>query len=352
MFIVIAILAFGVLIFVHELGHFMAAKACGVKVTEFAMGMGPRLWKHQGRETVYSLRLLPIGGFCAMEGEDEASSDPRAFVNQAVWKRLIILAAGSFMNFLLGLVLVLALFWSAVGFSSPVIAGFQEGCPYEGLLQAGDEIWRVNGERVYFAANFSEYAPQGDEQGLVDLVLIRDGKKLRLEDCALTPVEYSLPDGTTEVKYGIYFAVEEATFLSRIRYSWYSCLDFVRMVRMGLVQLFSGQASMSDMSGVVGMVDIINETGQSAATAAEGLENVIYLVAFIAVNLAVMNMLPIPALDGGHILTLLITWVVERVFRRRVDPRIEGYIHYGGLILLVGLMVLVMFNDIVRIVAR
>lgn len=351
MYILIAILAFGLLIFVHELGHFMAAKACGVKVTEFAMGMGPKLLSKQGKETLYSLRALPIGGFCAMEGEEELSEDPRAFTNQSVPKRILILVAGSFMNFLLGFILILILYLPAGGFLSPVISDFFPECPYEGTLQRGDEIWSVNGQRIYFTANFSEYAAK-DPDGDLDLVLIRDGKKVRLDGYHMVPVEYKKDDGTTEMKYGIYFGVEEATALSRLKYSLYNCLDFVRMVKNGLVQLFTGKAAVSDMTGVVGIVDIINETGQSAESVSQGLENVVYLIAFIAVNLSVMNMLPIPALDGGHIFTLLIAWGWEKITGKKPDPRIEGYIHFIGLILLLGLMALVFYNDITRIIRR
>lgn len=351
MFIILAILAFGILIFVHELGHFMVAKVCGVKVTEFSMGMGPQLLHKQKGETVYSLRLLPIGGFCAMEGEEEESDDPRAFGNQSVVKRLLILLAGSFMNFLLGFVLVLALYIPAAGFNSPVIADFFPGCPYDGTLQRGDEIYSVNGERVYFTGNFSELAAE-DTDGDLDLVIIRDGQKVKLKGYHMVPVPYENEDGETELKYGLYFGVEEATPFTVVKYSFYNCLDFVRMVRKGLVQLFTGKASMSDMTGVVGIVDIINETGQSAPTMAQGLENVLYLVAFIAVNLSVMNMLPIPALDGGHILTLLISTVYTKISGKKPDPRIEGYFHYVGLLLLMGLMALVFYNDIVRIIRR
>ena len=351
MFIVLAILAFGVLIFVHELGHFMVAKACGVKVTEFSLGMGPKLLQKKGKETVYSLRMLPIGGFCAMEGEEEESDDPRAFGNQSVIKRILILVAGSFMNFLLGFILVLILYIPAVGFNSPVIEGFYPNCPYEGTLQRGDEIYKVNGERVYFTGNFSEIVAE-DTDGDLDIVIIRDGKRVELNGYHMVPVPYENEAGETELKYGLYFGIEEATFASTVKYSYYSCLDFVRMVRKGLTQLFTGKAAMSDMTGVVGIVDIINETGQSAPTVSQGLENVLYLVAFIAVNLSVMNMLPIPALDGGHILTLLISKGYELITRRKPDPRIEGYFHYIGLILLLGLMALVFYNDIARILRR
>ncbi len=351
MYIVVAILAFGLLIFVHELGHFLMAKACGVKVLEFAIGMGPQILKKQGKETVYSLRALPIGGFCAMEGEEEESEDPRAFGNQGVVKRLLILMAGSFMNFLLGFVLLVILYSPSGGFSSPVISGFFEGCPYEGTLQAGDEIRKVNGERVYFTSNFSEFALE-DADGDLDLVIIRGGKRIRIDGYHMVPVEYTREDGQTELKFGIYFAIEPAEPLTVIQYSFRNCLDFVRMVRRGLAQLLTGKAAVSDMTGVVGIVDIINETGQSAETVSQGLENVTYLLAFIAVNLSVMNMLPIPALDGGHILTLLVSWIYEKCSGKKPDPRIENYIHFIGLILLLGLMALVFYNDTVRIFTR
>ena len=350
MYIVLAILAFGILIFVHELGHFLVAKACGVKVTEFSMGMGPQLLHKQRGETVYSLRAFPIGGFCAMEGEEEASDDPRAFNNQSVWRRLLILVAGAAMNFLLGLVLVTVLYAGAGGFNSPVIAGFADGCPYEGTLQSGDEIRRVNGERIFFTGNFIQYA-SADEDGDLDLVILRGGKRIELDNYHMVPVDYEV-NGQTVKKYGVNFAIDAPTAGNVLKYSFYNCMDFVRMVRTGLVQLFTGQASMSDMTGVVGMVDIINETGQSAQSTSEGIANVVFLVAFIAVNLAVMNLLPLPALDGGHILTLLLSSLFEKITGKKPDPRIEGYIHYIGLLLLLGLMVLLMYNDIVRIIRR
>ena len=351
MYILIAILAFGLLIFVHELGHFLVAKACGVKVTEFAIGMGPQLLKKQGKETVYSLRALPVGGFCAMEGEDEASEDPRAFNNQSVLRRILILTAGSAMNFLLGFILLVVLYAPAEGFSSPVIRDFREGCPYEGVLQKGDEIRSVNGERIYFTANFSEFAA-ADPDGYLDLVILRDGKRVSLPGTYMVPVPFTDESGVTEMRYGLYFAVEPASPLTTLRYSFYNCLDFVRMVRRGLVQLFTGKAAVTARTGVVGIVDIINETGQSAETVVQGVENVTYLIAFIAVNLSVMNMLPIPALDGGHILTLLLSKLYELLRGKKPDPRIEGYIHYAGLILLLGLMALVFYNDIARIIRR
>ena len=353
MYIVIAIIIFGLLIATHELGHFLAAKACGVKVLEFAIGMGPTLLKKQGKETLYSWRLLPLGGFCAMEGEDEDSLDPRAFTNQNAWKRILILVAGAGMNFLTGFVLILIVFSTAVGFNTPTITGFMDGCPYvgeQGFLE-GDTIYKIDGERTYFSSNVSTFLSRagGDT---VDIVLIRDGEKIRLDDFQLTPsVPVTDENGETVMKYGFYFGVKEQGLGAQLKYSWYCALDFVRIVRLSLVDLFTGAVGVRELSGVVGIVAMINDVGQAAPTVSDALLNIAYLAAFIAINLAVMNMLPIPALDGGRVLFLIVTWVAEHIIRRKINPKYEGYIHAAGLVLLLGLMVFVMFNDVVKLVS-
>ena len=346
-YVLLAILLFGVLIAVHELGHFAAAKACGVKVEEFAIGMGPVLWKREKGETRYSLRAVPIGGFCAMAGGDEESEDPRAFTNQAAWKRIIILAAGAFMNFVLGLVIVLGLYANAGAFRAPVLAGFMEGCPYESEagLHVGDRFYSIDGHRIYLQYNVSDFLSQGD--GTHDLVLLRDGKKVRLDDFRLIPVAY---EGYESKMYGFYFGYEEATLSKKLEYSWNTTMEFGRMVWMGLRQLVSGEVGVKELSGPVGIVDLMAETGQQAESAADALYNILYLGAFIAVNLALMNLLPIPALDGGRIFLLIVTALIELVTHKKLDPKYEGYIHAGGMVLLLGLMAFVMFNDILRII--
>ena len=356
LYILLAIFIFGVLIAVHELGHFLAARACGVRVLEFALGMGPLLWQRESKSgTLISLRALPIGGFCSMEGEDDASDDPAAFSNAAVWKRLIILVAGATMNFLLGLLLVLICVFQVRGleaFTVPEIDSFMEGCPYVGEygLQEGDTFYRINGKRIYFSTDVSLYLGQSGDTS--DIVLIRDGKKITLEDYPIVPVEYTEPEtGETVMKYGLYFATKEATFWTKLQYAWLSSLDFVRMVWMGLSDLVTGAVGVDQMTGVVGIVDLMADVGTASPTVMDALLNIGYLAAFIAVNLAVMNLLPLPALDGGRIFFLCVTWVVETVFRRRVNPKYEAYINAAGLALLMALMVFVMFNDIVRIVA-
>ena len=354
LYILLAILIFGVLIGIHELGHFLAARACGVRVLEFAMGMGPALWQKKSRRgTVISLRALPIGGFCAMEGEDDASDDPAAFSNAAPWKRLVILFAGAAMNFLLGLLLILLCMSQAAAFSAPTVTGFMEGCPYEGEdgLLAGDTFWKINGERIYYASDVSLYLARGDG-ARADIVLIRDGKRITLNDYPITLLDYTDPEtGETVQRYGLYFQKLESGPGARLKYSWYCARDFVRMVRLGLTDLITGAVGMNQMTGVVGIVDLIADVGVQSPTIYDALLNIAYLTAFIAVNLAVVNLLPLPALDGGRIFFLCVTWAVERIIHRRVDPKYEAWINTAGLALLMALMVYVMYNDIARIVA-
>ena len=337
LYIALAILLFGVLVGVHELGHFAAAKACGVRVEEFALGMGPAILQKQKGETVYSLRCIPFGGFCAMAGEDEESDDPRAFMNQAAWKRIIILVAGAAMNFLLGLLIVIILYSNAYAFRSAEITGFMDGCPYESSegLHVGDRFYKIDGHRIYQYYDVSDFLSQGD--GTYDLVVIRDGKKVKLNDFALTPLDYP---GQTQKMYGFYFGYDEATLGVKLENSWKTTMEFGRWVWLGLKELVRGD------------VDMMAETGEQAESTADALYSIFYFTAFIAVNLAIMNMLPIPALDGGRVFLLIVTWIIETISKKKLDPKYEGYIHAAGMVLLLGLMAVIMFNDIIRIVTR
>lgn len=350
MYIVLAILVFGILIAVHELGHFFAAKSCGVRVVEFSIGMGPVVLKKQGRETLYSWRLLPIGGFCAMEGEDEESADPRAFSNQSVWKRLIILVAGSGMNFIFGFILITALFSQASGFVTSTIESFYPDCPYEGAdgLLAGDKIYSIDGDRIYLSSNVSMIMSRSKADSY-DIVVIRDGEKVRLDGFHMVPVEYEV-DGEIQTLFGLRFKSISAGIGDKITYSWYCARDFVRIVKISLIDLVTGAVGIKQMSGPVGIVDMMNQVGQEAATVSDALYDITYLSAFIAINLAVMNLLPIPALDGGRILFMAINLISEKVFRRKVNPKYEGAVHGAFLVLLFALMAVVMFNDIMRII--
>lgn len=345
MYIIIAIILFGVLIAVHEFGHFITAKLCGVKVLEFAIGMGPLLWSKQGKETLYSLRLLPIGGYCAMEGEDNESDDPRAFSAQGPIKKSVILVAGAAMNFLFGLILLFVVFL----YSPPQtteITDFMEGCPYESAdaFHVGDEFYKIDGRRIYVTSDVSACLANGEVH---DITVRRDNKLVTIHDYRIVLREYEEADG---LRYGFYFEASADSLLDKIRYTWNYAMNFTRMVWGSLVDLVSGVYGVNDLSGVVGIVDVMNDVGQSSPTFFVAVLNLLYFAAFIAVNLAVMNLLPIPALDGGRIFFLILLWPVEKLLGHKIDPKYEGYIHSIGLALLMVLMVFVMFNDVLRIV--
>lgn len=346
---------FGLLIAVHEFGHFITAKLSGVRVNEFAIGMGPLLWKRQKGETQYSLRLLPIGGYCAMEGEDEDSKDPKAFGAQGFWKKVLILVAGSGMNFLAGLLLILLLLGQNTSFYVPVVGQLYDGFPLQGEqgLMVGDRIVSINGSRIYTYSDMNMFLTRGEGEPM-DLVIQRNGEKLNLDNLPLERREYVI-NGQTVEKFGIVPATEKGTIAVKLRESVYNAIDFVRLVKLGLMDLFSGEAGLKDMSGVVGIVDTMVEQGETAEATGgfgAGIWNVMYFVAFIAINLAVMNLLPIPALDGGRIFLLCISTLYAKITRKKLDPKYEGYIHTAGFVLLLGLMAVVAYNDIARLVMK
>lgn len=353
MYIVIAIIAFGLLIAVHELGHFTAAKLMKVRVNEFAIGMGPKLLKKQGKETLYSLRVLPFGGYCTMEGQDEDSPDPRAFTSQKRWRRVIILFAGSLANFILAYILILILTIGATGFGSMTVVDLADGFPNEGEngLSIGDTIVSLNGERLYYTDDFLMFIGLAENRGdkNVDLVIRRDGETIKRPNFPLERRDYT-ENGVTRYRYGITFGVVESSVWENLKFATYRTFNFVRLVRVSIAQLFSGAAGVRDLSGPVGIVGAINSIGQDSPTIIAALENIVFFTAFIGVNLAVMNMLPIPALDGGRILFIAISWVAEKIFRRKLNPKYEGYIHTGAMVILFGFMIFVMVNDVVKLI--
>ena len=268
MYIILAILLFGVLIAAHEWGHFIAARLCGVTVHEFAIGMGPVVWKKQGKkDTQYTIRALPIGGFCAMEGEEEESDDPHSLGNQGFWKKVAVFAAGAAMNFLVGVVILLALNMGAKGFLLPVIQG---GAPeFEQVngaaLEEGDVFYSINGSRVYLASDIDLLLQLADRRP-IDLVVLRDGEKVAFENLAVGT--YTSPDGDTYQGYGFTRTalVQEATLGLKLKYTWYNAVDFVRIVWYSLKMLVTGSAGVSDLSGPVGIVSTINEVGAQSAS--------------------------------------------------------------------------------------
>lgn len=347
MTILFAILLFSLLIFVHELGHFLAAKASGVQVNEFAMFMGPALVKWQRGETQYSIRCIPIGGYCAMEGENEDTDSPQSFQKAAWWKRLIILVAGSFMNFVAGFIILAIVFAPAKQFIVPVIDSAETCCTVirENGLQVGDEFLEVDGERIYVQADFSMMLQlnPGDTH---DIVVLRNGEKIRFDDYKM---EKHLFPGEETARYGFSFQVVDATLGNKAEYVWNTGMNIIRSVRLSLQMLFTRQAGLSDMTGPVGIIQIMSETAESSETTLDAILNVLYIGGFIAINLGVMNLLPIPALDGGRVVGLLLTCAIEGITRKKLDAKYEGYVHGVGMVLLLALMGVILFKDIFMI---
>lgn len=326
----LAILLFCIMIFPHELGHFIAAKRVGVKVNEFSFGMGPALWKKQGKETLYSIRLLPIGGYCAMEGEDEDSESPRAFGNKKPWQKIIVLAAGSLMNVLCAL-LIMIIVMGVLGFTTTTIDQVDPGSPASvSQFMEGDIVTKIDNTEI---DNWNEVSVAFTEaKGAESTVIVeRDGE---LKTLKVTPNLNE--DGryvvgiTCKVSHNPATAVVEGTKAT---------INMTINLFITIGQLFTGGLGVDDLSGPVGMVQMVDQT------ATLGLWYYGFLTSMICMNLAIINMLPLPALDGGRIIFVLITMITGK----EVSPKIEGAIHFAGIVLLFGLMIYVSVNDVTRI---
>ena len=348
-----AILIFSFLIFIHEFGHYICAKLSGVQVNEFSMFMGPAIWKKQKGETLYSIRCIPIGGYCAMEGEDSDTDNPRAFTKAAWWKRLIILVAGSGMNFITGILLMCIVIMPVQQIVVPVISGFESYSTVDGAegLQVGDKILEVDGEKIYVQSDFSTILSlnPGDYH---DIVVERNGEKVTLDDFYLERHTVTYDDGSTRQMLGMNFTIADADLGMKLEYAWYQTIDTVRIVRLSLQMLVTGQVGLQDMGGPVMIMDQMSQVADASETWVDALLNLLYYGAFLAINLAVMNLLPIPALDGGRVVGLLLTTAVEKITRKKINPKYEGYLHAAGMILLLVLMAVILFKDVFTIVTR
>lgn len=351
MSIIFAILLFSFLVFIHELGHFVAAKWSGVRVNEFSLFMGPALWQKQVGETLYAIRCIPVGGYCAMEGEDEDTPDDRSFQKAPWWKRFIILVAGSFMNLVTGVLIFCIVFLPAQQVLEPAIESFTD-CALingEGGLQVGDLILQIDDEPVYVYGDVNTLLSVSTKENH-DVVVLRNGEKVTIPN-ALVPHEHTDENGETYSHYGFsYGRVRQLDLADRFDYVWRNSINTVRNVRLSLQMMVSGQAGLKDMSGPVGIVSMMNDVAESAEDGFTAMMNLLYFGGFIAINLGVMNLLPIPALDGGRVVCLMLSTVYEKLTRKKPDPRIEGYLHGAGMIVLLALMALIMFKDIFVIV--
>jgi len=356
--ILIAILVFGVLIFVHELGHFLAARAFGVKVNEFAVGMGPKLLSHKSERsgTVYSLRALPFGGFNSIEGENGDSTDDAAFCVKPVWQRMIIIVAGAAFNLIFAVIVMCIIVIATDKLGSTIVAQFpepvvsdteQEGDGEEKeneivlvgepsntkeKFQVGDKIIKINGKRVHVVDELVyTIAFEGVEPSTV--TVIRNGETVVLENVVFPKYESGgIVFGTVDFKV----AREDKNFFTVLKHSWFNCVSTMETIWESLFGLISGKYGMEQMSGPVGVTEALGDAAKS------GILVVMNMAVMISMNLGVFNLLPIPALDGGRLVFL----IIEAIRRKPLKAEVEGMVNTVGLLLLMALMVIITFKDV------
>lgn len=342
--ILFAVLLFGLIIFIHEFGHFFTAKLSGIRVNEFAIGMGPTIFHFQKGETQYSLRLLPIGGYCAMEGEDESSDDEGAFGNKPVWKRIIVVCAGAVMNILFGILLMMVLLAQQPMFTSTTISQFAEGSAIQKAgIQAGDQFYSIDGYRVRTDRDLSFSLATANPQS-VNVTVTRNGENLSFHNIKMNTRQYN---GKQVLVLDFYVSGIERNAGTLIQKSAEDTVSVVRMVWYSLVGLASGRFGLNDMAGPIGAADAISQAASIGLK--EGIlpavNNIVMMMMMITVNLGVVNLLPLPALDGGRLIFLLI----ELVRRRPVNPKYEGWVHAAGFALLMTFMLIITYSDILRL---
>ncbi len=378
---ILTIVIFLFMITLHEFGHFIVSKLVGVKVLEFAVGMGPALWKKQKGETLYSLRAFPVGGYCKLDGEDEANDDPRAFCNQKLWKRFAVAAAGATFNLILGFLvflLVVPMQSPSKTIAVPIVGAIDERAYIsESGIQEGDRIIRVNGQKIVYFQDISAALSSAEQEVEVtvrrgsetldftikpslqktkqqyqeDGVWITDEingteKKSFLsysEEMRAHAADYIGKEQTSE-RYILGFTAKQEPLgvKNTVSQAWYYTGYVVKMVYQALWDLVRGNSGIDQLSGPVGVVSAVD----TAVKSDYGTLNVLFLIGMLTINLGVFNLLPLPALDGGRIFFMLI----ELIRKKPVPAEKEGIVHMIGLMLLLGFAVVVFFNDIFKLI--
>lgn len=339
----VAILFFGLLISIHELGHFTFAKLFKVKVNEFALGMGPAIFKKKRGDTLYALRLLPIGGYVSMEGEDAESQDENAFNRKKVWQKIIIVAAGAIMNLILGVVIVATVLSmeDLIG-TNQILEFHKDAISQQTGLKVGDEFLEIDGHRVFSDTDISFLMGRSDD-GVFDMTVLRDGEKVELKDVTFKTEK----DGKyTFITYDFIILGEETNFFNVIENSFRRSASIARLVWLSFFDLVTGRYGLTDLSGPVGTVNVIADAAAGAVESKDGLITALTMMAFISINIGIFNLIPLPALDGGRLFFL----IIEGIRRKPINPKYEGYVHGAGLALLLLLMLVVTFNDIVTLI--
>ena len=348
-YVIAAVLIFGILIMIHELGHFTVARWCGVHIEEFSIGMGPKLLQKKTKKhgTLFSLRALPIGGYVSMKGENDDAEGDDSFSRKKVWQRIAIVVAGAMMNLILGFIIVFIIVCLSKDLlASTTIHSFLEGSTSntENGLRVEDTIIKVNNVSVYTGEELTyEIMNQGNEP--VDLTVIRDGNKIVLEDVVFPQFEdQDIIFGESDFKV---WAIKDPSLWQLIRVTWHRSLSLVKMVWDSLFNLITGRFSVSSLSSPIGVTAAVKDTiTQSGWDAMQILQYVLNITAVISINLGVFNLIPFPALDGGRFLFL----VIEGIRRKPISQEIESKIHFAGIVLLMILMVLVVSKDIIALI--
>lgn len=347
LYVLLAILLFGFLIFIHEGGHFFFARLFKVSIREFAIGMGPKIFSKKSEKSgiAYSLRLFPIGGFVSMEGEDEESEDPNAFSNKPVWQRIIIVAAGALINITVGILVMSVLVFGSDYLLSTTVGEVTEGsASYEAGLQVNDVIVAVDGANVHIG---DELSYQIMRRGInpVDLTVVRNGEKIVLEDIQYS-VEHIEGADFAMMDFKI-FAIypENYNLPTLLKHAFYRSTYTVTMIWESIIDLVSGRYGMEAVSGPVGVTEALTDAIDTDVKT--GSSTFIYLAVVISMNLGVMNLLPLPALDGGRLVFL----IIEAIRRKPLKREVEGYIHFAGIVVLMLLMVFICVKDVIGLFA-
>lgn len=333
MYIVYALLGFSLFIIVHELGHFIMAKVNGIRVEEFSIGMGPKIFSAEGKETKYSIGLFPIGGYVKMMGEEEEVNDERSFSSKSPLRRISVIVAGAFMNFLLAII-IFTVFLNKFGYSLPKVASLMENMPaVEAGLQEGDEFLKVNGSKV-LSADDLRVAINLAKDKPINFLISRNGEN---KEIVVTP-KLVEENGSQIYMIGFGFErIDNPGIVQSFKQSFKETLSVINQTYKSLKMMVTGEVNFkTDVGGPVSIIRMFSEAAKN------GIWNLMYFIAFISINLAVFNMLPFPALDGGWTVILLI----ELITRRKVPDRIVGAMNYVGIMLLFGLMILVTIKDI------
>ena len=332
--ILIAILFFELIILVHEGGHFFAAKLMKVKVNEFSIGMGPKLFQFQKGDTKFTLRLILFGGYCAMEGEDSESDDKNSFANKKVIQRVFVVVAGAVMNLILGVLIILGMVCSQELVGTPVVADFDKNAVSNAYLQQNDKILAIDGMRVYTTTDITTGFSRSAD-GEVEFLIKRDGKTKTVN------VKFNTQkiDGKNYIDMDFYLYGVEKTVPNVLRETGRQFMSFCRMIFLSLHDLITGKYGLSDMSGPVGAVSVVSGAVKMSLT------STFRIMALLTINIGLFNLFPFPALDGWRLFILL----YEGIFKKKLPQKFEWMINAVGLVVLLGLMCFVTFSDITKL---